>query len=216
MQKTVVEIVFAEFGSPKFTPNIKNVKAHFPEAEIKIITDVDVTGPFIKTEDHWGHKMNDYWKVKKLIESEAEIAMSMDADMKIVSEFSRAILPLAKRFGLCLPANPRKLVKIDTEIGSHSDGQLDETLGMGYAVNMSPIIVDKSNWRAVYTLETFCRLMEINPVRGPLAMWRACYQTGFFPCLLPPQWCVCAEDVGIGSEIMLHIGHQKVREHYGV
>jgi len=47
-------------------------------------------------------------------------------------------------------------------------------------------------------------------------MWRAVYQTEVAPYILPPQWCVCAENVGIGNEIILHIGHDKVREFYGV
>jgi len=209
-----IQVVFAEFGSPAFVPDIANVKAVFPEAKIDIFTEKDCRGPFSKGIDHWGNKMNDYWKVKKLIESDADIAISLDADMKIVNNSARAIIPLVKKFGLCVPANPRKLVKIDTLIGSHSDKQLDETLGMGYAMNMTPIAVDKSNGRAVQVLNTFCRMMNDNPVRGPLSMWRACYEVGFFPCLLPPQWCVCAEDVGMGNEIMLHIGHQKVWEHY--
>jgi hypothetical protein len=58
--------------------------------------------------------------------------------------------------------------------------------------------------------------MEKNPVRGPVNMWRAVYQAGFFPCLLPSQWCVCAEDVGIEEPVILHIGHEKVRDYYGI
>jgi hypothetical protein len=87
---------------------------------------------------------------------------------------------------------------------------------MGYAVNMTPIVFDTKNERARRVLTAYCESMLQNPVRGPLAMWRAIYQTGVAPCLLPPQWCVCAENVGIGNEVILHIGHSKVREFYGI
>lgn len=208
-----VEIVFAEFGG-KFEPNVPNIRQFFPDAEINIFRDKDVESPFDIRSAYWGNYMNDYWKVRKLLESKADIAISFDADIKIVSDKVKAIIPLVKKFGLCLPANPRKLVAIDTLIGSHSDKVLDETEGMGYAFNMTPIALYLGNTNAVETLRKYCLLMEQNPVRGPLAMWRAVYHTGAFPCLLPPQWCVCGEDAGIGDEIILHIGHQKVREHY--
>jgi hypothetical protein len=208
-----IEIVFAEFGG-KFSPDITNIRQFFPEANINIFTEKNVENKFDSNSTHWGNFMNDYWKVRKLLESHSDIAISFDADIKIVSENVKAIIPLVEKFGLCLPSNPRKLVKIDTEMGSHSDGVLDETLGMGYAFNMTPIAVDTKNLEAMRVLRIFCDLMEKNPIRGTLAMWRACYQAGFFPCLLPPQWCVCGEDIGIQEPIILHVGHEKVREYY--
>ena len=212
-----IEIVFAEFGG-KFKPDYNNIRQYFKNAIINVYNEIDVKNIFDKSSPHWGNYMNDYWKVKGLLEvrHESEIAISFDADMKIVSEKVRAIIPLVKKFGLCLPANPRKLVKIDTMIGSHSDGILDETEGMGYAFNMTPIAVDRNNAGAMKVLKIFCDLMEKNPVRGPLNMWRAVYQSGFFPCLLPSQWCVCAEDIGIAEPIILHLGHSAVREFYKV
>jgi hypothetical protein len=208
-----IEILFAEFGG-KFSPDVENVRKYFPEAA------VEVYGPELEDmfpdnhDAHWGNYMNDYWKVKKLLQSEADIAICMDADTRIVSENVKAIIPLVSRFGLCLPANPRKLVKIDTEIGSHSDRKLDATLGMGYAFNMTPIAFNTRDNMSRAVLTAYCEMMLKNPVRGPLAMWRAVLIGGMFPCLLPPQWCVCAEDVGIGNELILHVGHDKVREYY--
>ena len=209
-----VQILFAEFESGN-SPDIKNIKSYFPSAEISIYTEKNLLNyPYKKNDVRWGNRMNDYWKVKKLLDSKADVAISFDADMKIVSNNVKTIIPLVKKFGVCLPVNPRKLVKVDTEIGADSDYMLDDTFGMGYAVNMSPIAFDTHNNLARKLLSKYCELMLSNPVRGPLAMWRAIYTTGIMPCLLPPQWCVCAEDVGIGNEIILHIGHEKVRKHY--
>lgn len=218
MRKPTLEVIFAEFGG-KFNPDIDNVKQYFPEAKISIFTNKDcedVFGDRSAFPDKWGYHMNDYWKVAKLLASEADIAIAFDADMRIVSDNVRAIIPLTINFGVCLPVNPRNLVKIDTEVGSHSDKKLDDTLGMGHAVNMTPIAFLNSRVRAEALLYNYLNTMKANPVRGTLAMWRAIYDTGIMPCLLPRQWCVCAEDVGIGNEIILHIGHDKVREHYNV
>jgi len=208
-----IEILFAEFNG-KFQPDIGNVKNYFPEAEVNVYTESDCNPLFEEDSQFYGYYMNDYWKVEKLLPSEADVAISLDADMKIVSDNVRAIIPLVEKFGVCLPASSRGLVKIDTEIGSHSDKQLDETLGMGQVMNMTPICFDTKNVRARRLLEEYCQIMIANPVRGPLAMWRAVYKTGIAPYLLPHQWCVCVEDVGIGNEIILHLGHTKVKDYY--
>jgi hypothetical protein len=121
---------------------------------------------------------------------------------------------LAELFGLCLPANPRWLVKVDATIGADGDPALDEIGGAGFAYNCSPIAIDLRNERAVKCAEIYCLEMLRQPVRGPLAWWRAAYITGFAPYVLPPQWCVCEASIGIGNEIILHEGHVRVRDHY--
>ncbi|MBM3210591.1 hypothetical protein FJZ33_00105 [Candidatus Poribacteria bacterium] len=211
----MIDIIFAEFGAAKRQPDLENIRYYFPNAEINVFDESNCVNYFADS-PFWGHYMNDYHKVEKLLESKADIAIAFDADIKIVDNRVRVLELLARKFGLCLPANPRKLVKVDTEIGSHSDGMLDESLGMGYAFNMTPIVFNTKHYVARQTLEKYCEIMIENPVRGPLAMWRAAYSIGFFPCLLPPQWCVCKEDIGIGNEIILHIGHKDVARYYGV
>jgi len=211
----MIDIIFAEFGG-KFTPDIDNISAYFPESNIKVYTEKDCENMFDKRSPYWGFHMNDLWKVAMLLRSKADVAIALDADVKIVDKRVSVLPLLAKKFGVCLPANPRQLVKVDTEIGSHSDKQLDETLGMAHAFNMTPIALDTSNDKARQMLEEYCKIIVANPVRGPLAMWRAVWKTGFYPCLLPVQWCVCAEDVGCGNEVILHYGHSDVRKHYGI
>jgi hypothetical protein len=58
--------------------------------------------------------------------------------------------------------------------------------------------------------------MRQRPIRGPTAMWRAIWRSNKNPYMLPPQWCVCQENCGVGNEIMLHVGHEKVKQYYGV
>ena len=209
-----IEILFAEFGG-KHKPDIENVKKYFPDADVSVYGPEQCHDMFEDHHDtHWGNYMNDYWKVRKLLESKADIAISLDADVRIVSERVQTIIPLVNRFGLCIPANPRGLVRVDTLIGSHSDGKLDATEGMGHAFNMTPIAFNTRDNMSRATLTAYCEMMLKNPVRGPLNMWRAVFLSGVFPCLLPVQWCVCADDVGVGNEVILHIGHDKVKEYY--
>lgn len=180
---------------------------------IKFVKKDPIFNPYHK---RFGWRCNDYYKVLALTESDADIAISLDSDMFVMSEQAKTIVPLTKKFGVCLPANPRLLVKKDGDIGT--DGQAgknyDPSNGNGFANNMSPISFDTSNSRARLLLEEYCNQMEKDPVRGPLAMWRAQWNTGVNPYLLPYQWCVCSAHCGIGEEIMLHVGHPEVAKHY--
>lgn len=206
-----VAIILAEFGTS--APATDQFRRFYSGAEIRIYDSGNCPNLFASHE-RWGWRMNDYYKVRMLLDSQADIAISFDADMRIVSR-DASLLPLfAERFGLCLPANPRHLVRVDTTIGADSDRMLDETNGAGYAYNCSPIALNLHNERAVNCARTYCELMIENPVRGPLAWWRAAWKTGYAPYLLPPQWCVCEKDIGCGDEIILHDGHEAVRRHY--
>lgn len=207
-----IAIILAEFGK---APDTSNIRKYFPNSDVSVYGKVDCPDIFVPN-PRWGFRMNDYYKVQKLLESDADIAISFDADMHIVSNYVEVLPRLAERFGLCMPANPRKLVRVDTLIGADGDRVLDETYGTGYAMNCSPIALNLHNKYAVDCAEQFCRIMESNPVRGPLAWWRAAWSTGYNPYLLPPQWCVCREDIGIGNEIILHIGHDEVKRHYQI
>lgn len=213
-------LVFAEFFD-KNAVDTEHYLRYFPQAAVNLMTTVPEPPaelrdrPLFKTENpRFGWRMNDYWKVRGLTEANTAYAISFDADTRIVSDDAGSLRALVEKFGLCLPANPRKLVRVDTLVGADSDKRLDETRGTGYAMNMTPIAVDLRNRGAVAVLTAYLREMENNPVRGPLAMWRAAWRVGFAPYILPPQWCVCARDCGVGDEIILHTGHPEVAKHY--
>jgi len=63
-------------------------------------------------------------------------------------------------------------------------------------------------------LSEFCRLMETNPKRAPLQMSRASWNTGIHPYSMPQQWGVGSGYIGCGNEIILHVGHTNVQDHY--
>ena len=138
--------------------------------------------------------------------------------MFIYSDEIYSILNFAKKFGICIPANPRMLVKIDGIKGADANYSIieDGSCGNGFAYNMSPIVFYTKNENARTLLEEYCEIMKENPARGPLNMWRAVWKTGVNPHLLPFQWCVCAEHCAIGNEIILHVGHDKVKKQYNI
>jgi len=199
----MVEVFLAEFG--REPQNLDNLKKYFDN--IKVKTDNDLfDGP------RKGWRANDYWKVKMLLEAQ-DIGIAFDGDMHIVSDKVFQIIPLIRKFGICLPANPRYLVGVDADIGA--DGGTVQ-IGTGYAYNCGIIALDTKNERAVTLVKKFLELMEKEPARGPLVWWKAVYATGIVPYLLPPQWCVCKENIGIGNEIILHCGHEEVKHHYNI
>jgi len=218
-----IEIIFAEFG--QVNVNVAHFRTYFPDARFTLITDqlyekkdfdqvVRVNHPFRPGDDRYGWHMNDYWQVAAMLYSDADICLAFDQDMVIVNPLIKTIIPLVKKFGLCLPANSRVTVGHDATFGIDGDIVDDESHGMAHAMNCAITALDRSNGRAVDTAYAFCDQFHHNPVRGPLAWWRAIWHTGFYPCLLPVNWCVCHKDIGCGDEILLHVGHTTVKRHY--
>jgi len=223
-----IELVLAQFGEKAgvLEPSLSSFKKYFPNAPVTLYTDVNLEGtpnidkirvvspPFRRDDTRYGWHSSNLYKVVGLLESRAEVAIAFDCDMVVFSKDIYTLVPLTRRFGVCLPANPRNLVRIDTEVGAGSDRILDETRGCGLALNTTPISFFIEHRLGREFLRVFCDEIINRPVRAPLAMWRASWKTGFAPYILPFQWCVCKEHIGIGNEIILHVGHEKVRRHY--
>lgn len=212
-------LIFAEFGMP--APDVTQYRETWPEADIQVYSEADVPPIPELAGPRYGWRMKDYWTVRKALEAlqlGADVAICLDADMRIVDREAARTLPLlAERFGICMPANPRYRVSVDLVVGADSDGLFDESLGTGPSVNCSPIAIgsrryDKDNgrWLAAACLDE----MIARPVRAPIAWWRAMWKTGITPLILPPQWCVCERHIAIGHEIILHEGHAAVKRHY--
>jgi hypothetical protein len=159
-----------------------------------------------------------------LLNSDSDIAIALDSDMAIVSPEVYSLIPLVQRFGSCVPQNPRMQVRFDGQRGLDADYQLEEdgSRGNGMANNMSPICLDTKSERGRKLMEEYVNEMQIHPVRGPLAMWRASWKSGVNPYMLPLQWCVCPPHHGdanlllneTGNEIMIHVGHDIVKNFY--
>ena len=242
-----VEFIFSEFGSritanqpDSFTdefrldPTYSSVKKFFPEAKLTLYTDIRELGknypdvevrliniddsPFTKSNHRWGWHCCDYYEAKGLLESTADIAISVDSDLMFVSSDVRTILPITKRFGVCVPTNERQMVKIDGIHTRGNDGDYyldeDESKGNLLTYDLWWCSFDVSDNRGREWLSEFCRLMETNPRRAPLQMSRASWNTGIHPYSMAQQWGVGSGYIGCGNEIILHVGHTNVQDHY--
>src|SRR5216684_4424035 len=134
-------IVLAEFGKP--APDTTQYRECWPEADIQVYGDKDVVRLPQFEGPRYGWRSNDYWTVRKALDSGADIAMCFDADMRIVDRAAARTLPLlARKFGVCLPINPRCLVSVDTEAGADSDLSIDPVRTGAPSVNCSPVAID--------------------------------------------------------------------------
>lgn len=208
-------IILAEFNRP--APDVTQYRECWPDAEIIVrsgadlppVPELDITSP------RYGWRMNDYWKVRLMLDSGADIAMCFDGDMRILDFNAARTLPyLCHTFGTCLPMNPRYTAQRDFEDGADVTGCADQTLWYGPSVNCSPIALNLRRPSSYGLAEAYCRQMLRAPVRGPVAWQRAMELCGTPPLILPPQWCVCERHIGIDSPIILHEGHDAVKRHY--
>jgi len=209
-----IEFILSEINSTNVI-NKKNILRYFSDAQISVYTEKDLPDVFDK-HPRWGYRMHDFYQPHKLLESKADLAIAIDADMLMVSDRVKAIVPLARAFGFCVPASSRRLVEKDTRIGADSDKKLDDSLGAGYTMCPAFMAFWTADPQARKMLLAVRGLMFENPLRLPLVLWRAAYMTGVAPYILPQNWCVCEDDLGIGDEIILHTGHKKVRDFYHV
>ena len=102
------------------------------------------------------------------------------------------------------------------EISLDTKQILDESGGFGHSYNQSPMTLWKDAENGKKFFDACCNLMIKEPSRASLVMWKAAKATGFSPYLLPAEFCVCGEDVGIGNEVILHVGHPSVAEFYNI
>ena len=241
-----VEFIFAEFGDRsvsnqkwvndigRLDPTYSSVKKYFPEAKLTLYTDIEELAneykdvnvnlidvdesPFSKSNHRWGWHCCDYYEAKGLLNSKADIAISVDSDLLFISDEVRTLVPIINKFGICVPTNERQLVKVDGIHTRGNDGDYyideDETRGNLLTYDLWWAGFNTKDMRGRLWLEEFCRLMETNPRRAPLQMSRASWNTGIYPYSTAKQWGVGSGYIGCGDEIILHVGHTDVQDYY--
>ena len=223
----------------RLDPTYSQVKKYFPEAKIICYSDdpsiddgYDIEVRVIDSDDtpfdisyregsgklKWGYHCCDYYQAQGLLNSEADIAISMDSDLMFVSDEVRTLLPIIDKFGICCPQNERQMVRVDGIYTRGNDGDYhigeDETNGNLLTYDLWWIGLRTNDERGRMWLEEFQRLMETNPKRGPLQLSRAAWNTGVYPYASPKQFGVGSGHIGCGNEIILHVGHDNVQDHY--
>lgn len=153
-----------------------------------------------------------------------DVTCCLNDDMRIVHDFMDG-LDLAERFGMAVPLNPRIYVKYNA---MGADG--GEFVGPAHApaCNVSPMFAARVHPAGRLLLEAYVAELQTT-MRGTLALWNASWKTGVTPVYLPETWCVCGDyaehlrdyTIQLNGErvrvppIMLHEGHEKVREVFG-
>lgn len=235
-----IEFLFCEFGKERVNaggssfdernrlePSLSTIRQFFPDAKFTVYSDfeLEIEGVDLKKvespipeKDHprYLYRTADYFKFKSLLESEADFRCVVDSDMFVVSSHIYRLLYLTKIFGFCAPYNPRNLLKRDMEISLDTKQILDESGGFGHSYNQSPMTLWKNSEKGKLFFEECGNIMIAESSRASLVMWKAARKTNFSPYLLPAEFCVCGEDVGIGNEVILHVGHPTVAEFYNV
>lgn len=217
-----IHFILCHFGGgdiDNLAPALPTFLKYFPDAHVTLYTDdkslpypdsvheiIEVTPPFPRSHRRYGMRSANLYRAVGLLASKAEVAIYSDLDMYFYSEEVKYLPVLAKTFGICIPASPRFLVKVDVLIGTDSDHIMDETGGYGFACCTSPMAFHTASETGRKYLECYTKLLVEEPVRGTLAVYRAAVRSGITPYLLPFQWCVCYQHINIGDEVVLHMG----------
>ena len=242
----MINLIMSEFGENRVNaggssfdlgrlePTLTSFGAYFKDIHLTIYTDFDIkidtkipytikkVEPISVGDSRSGYHNADYYKFKGLLESKHEYAIAVDSDMLVINYDVESLLPITKKFGLCFPQNPRLLVNNDSVRGADSNytREEDESKGYGMALNISPISFYTKNKNMRKVLEKTCEMLKEKLGRGTTAVWRASWELGIHPYVLPLQWCVCDCGLAKGNSmyveepIILHLGHPKVKEEY--
>lgn len=239
IQNTSMEFIFAEFGEnrsnaggaklegfSRLDPTLSSLRKYFPNALYTVYTDFDlhipgvqtkrVTSPVKNTDNNprFGHRSSVYFRFLGLLESDADFKCSIDTDMYATSEDIISLITLTEKFGFCVPHNVRQLLRQDMQLSLDTRDISDASRGLGYSYNQSPMTLWKKDPRGVKYFEYATSLMKDDPARGSFIMWKAAWETGIYPYVLPRQFCVCVGDQGCGDEVLLHLGHPQVELYY--
>lgn len=240
IQNLNIEFIFTEFGKRRVNaggailsqenrlePSLSGIKKYFPNSKVTVFTDFDldikgvnsviVDSPIPEPEHpRFLYRTSVYHRFKGLIESEADFVCAIDSDMYFVNENVLSLVTLTEKFGFCVPYTPRQIMNQDMKFSLDAEPINDESMGCGHSYNQSPMTLWKGDARGMDYYKKCMEIMRENPSRGSLVMWKAAWETGIYPYILPKQWCVCNGDEGCGEEILLHIGHPKVADYYKI
>lgn len=192
-------IILTAFGEANPNEMIDHLRI-FTDCPICVYIERDDYGPIamhervdfhiveLKWPDHprCYHRNSDYYRIKALQESSAQVGLYLDLDIRIVDPASFMDgFKLAERFGCCLPINPRSFAGIDASIGADPDGS--PPIWNATACSMGVIF---ASLKASGFFSSYLRIMEASPARGPAVMNKTIWETDFTPYFLPQEWCM--------------------------
>ncbi|HAP94367.1 MULTISPECIES: hypothetical protein [Epilithonimonas] len=237
-----IEFIFSEFNEERVNaggadlshhlrldPSLSTLKKYFPDAKYTVYSDFDlkikgvnlkkVEKPVLQDKKtlrrHFYH-LADYYKFKGMLESEADISISIDSDMFVLNENVYSLIYLTEKFGFCVPNSSAQSMNFEVETSLDTIPVTDESKGFGTTVNITPMTLSKKSEYGKLFYEKCCEIMEKEPSRASIVMWKAAWESGVYPYFLPKEFCVCRGSEGLGNEVILHVGHPTVAEFYNV
>lgn len=181
-----------------------------------------------------GVRNSNYHKILFAVAHHYHSMCLLDDDMYIVDPAFKDGFAMAERFGAAIPINPRTFTQYNL---MGNDVRHEDVAELGKAgapmffpaVNFSPFFVYPHHGLTSNFLSCLKNKLK-EPCRGTIVIYKAMWETHITPVILPEQWCVCAsnseyiknhteqlrgKDISIPT-IMLHLGHDKVKEVYNV
>ena len=240
--KNSIEFIFSEFKEERVNaggaalsqnnrldPSLSTLKKYFPNAQYTVYSDFDlkidgvklnkVENPVLEnSKNHPRHfyHLADYYKFKGMLDSEADFAVAIDSDMFIFSDAIYRLFLLTEKFGFCVPNSSAQCMNFEIATSLDTLPIRDESGGYGTTVNITPMSLAKNSERGRKYYQTCCSVMEQEPSRASIVMWKASWKTGAYPYLLPKEFCVVRGSEGMGNEVILHVGHPSVAEYYNI
>lgn len=237
-----IEFIFSEFNESRVNaggadlsqhhrldPSFSTLKKYFPNAKFTVYSDFDlqiegvdlikVEQPVLQDKKHLArhfYHLADYYKFKGMLNSEADIAIAIDSDMFVWSEEIYRLIYLTDQFGFCVPNSSGNSINFEIATSLDTLPVNDDSNGYGITCNITPMSLAKHSENGRLYFETCCKKMEEEPSRASIVMWKASWETGVYPYLLPHEFCVVRGLQGIGNEVLLHIGHTEISEYYNV
>lgn len=242
LESKSIEFIFSEFnenrvnaggadlsGHCRLDPSLSTLRKYFPNAKYTVYSDFDlkiegvhlkkIGNPVLQDKKnlprHFYH-LADYYKFRGMIDSEADIAISIDSDMFVWSEEIYRLIYLTDKFGFCVPNSSAQTMNFEIETSLDTVNITDESNGFGTTSNITPMTLSRNSENGKKYYETCCEIFENEPSRASIVMWKAAWKTGLYPYFLPKEFCVCRGSEGIGNEVILHVGHPSVMKYYNV
>lgn len=241
INNTSIEFIFSEFKEERVNaggadlshqsrldPSLTTLRKYFPNAKYTVYSDFDVqidgvnllkvVATPLKDVNHPRHyyHLADYYKFKGMLNSEADISVAIDSDMFVWNEEIYRLIYLTHKFGFCAPNSSAQSMNFEIATSLDTVPVKDESHGYGTTVNITPITLSKKSDEGEIYYKACCEIMEQEPSRASIVMWKAAWKTGKYPYLLPKEFCVCRGSEGIGNEVILHVGHPTVAEYYNI
>lgn len=237
-----IEFIFSEFNESRVNaggadlqhhcrldPSLSTLKKYFPNAKYTVYSDFDliidgvnlikIDNPVLenkKNHPRYFYYLADYYKFKGMLNSDADIAVSIDSDMFVWSENIFSLIHLTEKFGFCVPNSSAQSMNSEIEARLDTVPIIDESKGFGSNCNITPMTLSKNSENGRRFYESCCEFMEKEPSRASIVMWKASWKTAYYPYCIPKEFCVCGGNEGIGNEVILHIGHPSVAKYYNI